>query len=180
MLPYVNIEVLGKDSANFIRLLHYRTTFPPEDWVSFDNAQLLLSWRQGCLGEKSAEGCIVMQGEQYGTWKEFDRLAVHHGDAYRAIRGLVMLEAQQILMSFLRKMVNTILKDATTSMPQERQQEVPNRSQASVASPHYDLASCSKWMRFIEAEPHRDQAWFSAAAVYTQQPTQLQRALTLT
>ena len=111
-----------------------------------------------------------MQGEQYGTWKEFDRLAVHHGDAYRAIRGLVILEAQQILMSFLPKLVNTILKDATTSMPQERQQEAPNGSQASVTFPHYDLASCSKWMRFIEAEPHRDQAWLSAVSLYTQQP----------
>ena len=170
LLPYVNIEDLGKDSANFIPPLHYRTTFPPEDWVIFDNAQLQPSWKQGCYCEKSAEGCVVMQGEQYGTWREFDRLAVHHGAAYGAIRGLLILEAQQILMSFLRKTVNTILKDANTSMPQERQPEAPNRSQALVAFPHYDLASCSKWMRFIEAAPHRDQAWLSAASVYTQQP----------
>ena len=73
-------------------------------------------------------------------------------------------------MSFLRKTVNTILKDGNTSMPQERQSEAPNRSQASVTFSHYDLASCSKWMRFIEAAPHRDQAWLSAASVYTQQP----------
>ena len=113
---------------------------------------------------------MVMRGEQYGTWREFDRLVVHHGAAYGAIRGLLILEAQQILMSFLRKTVNTILKDANTSMPQERQPEAPNRSQASVAFPHYDPAFCSKWMRFIEAAPHRDQAWLSAALVYTQQP----------
>ena len=45
----------------------------------------------------------MMQGEQYGTWREFDRLAVHHGAAYGAIRGLLILEAQQILMSFFAK-----------------------------------------------------------------------------
>lgn len=73
-------------------------------------------------------------------------------------------------MSFLPKTVNTILKDANTSMPQERQPEAPNRSQTSVAFPHYDLASCSKWIRFIEAAQHRDQAWLSAASVYNQQP----------
>lgn len=66
LLPYVNIEDLGKGSANFIPLLHYRTKFPPEDWFSFDNAQLQLSWKQGCYCEKLAEGCMVTQGEQYG------------------------------------------------------------------------------------------------------------------
>lgn len=66
LLPYVNIEDLGKGSANFIPLLHYRTKFPPEDWVSFDNAQLQLSWKQGCYCEKSADGCIVMKASSMG------------------------------------------------------------------------------------------------------------------
>ena len=160
LLPYVNIEDLGKDSANLIRLIHHRTTFPPKDFVHFDNAQLQPGWKQGGPSEKSADGSIIMQGEQYGTWKEFDPSAVHHGDAYGAIRGLVILKAQQNLMSFLRKMVTTILKDTRASTLQER----------SAAFPYYDLSSCSKWTRFIEAEPHRDRAWLSVASLYTQQP----------
>lgn len=170
LLPYVNIEDLSKDSANFIRLLHYRTTFPPQDWVHYDNAQLQPGWKYGSSGEKSAEGCIIMQGEQYGTWKEFDRSAVHHGYAYGAIRGLLILEAQQILMSFLRKMVFTIIKDAGSSKLGERQLEAPKTSLTSAACAHYDLTSCSKWIRFIQAEPHRDQAWLSVASIYTTQP----------
>lgn len=160
LLPYVNIEDLGKDSANLIRLLHHRTTFPPKDFVHFDNAQLQPGWKQGGPGEKSADGCIIMQGEQYGTWKEFDLSAVHHGDAYGAIRGLVILEAQQSLMSFLRKMVTTLLKDTRASTLPE----------GSAAFPYYNLTSCNKWTRFIEAEPHRDRAWLSVASLYTQQP----------
>ncbi|CAD6580474.1 MAG: hypothetical protein ASARMPREDX12_009578 [Alectoria sarmentosa] len=170
LLPYINIEDLSKDSANLIRLLHHRTTFPPQSWVHFDNAQLQPGWKQGGPGERSAEGCIIMHGEQYGTWKKFDRLAVHHGDTYGAIRGLVILEAQQILMSFLRNILTTILKDASTSNPQERQAETSSENLASFTFPHYDLTLCSKWIGFIEAEPHRDRPWLSVASVYTQQP----------
>ena len=170
LLPYVEIEDLARNSAYFIRLLHYRTALPPEDFVHFDNAQIQPGWEQGGPGEKSAEGCIVMQGERYGTWKQFDRQAVHNGEAYGAIRGLVILEAQQILMSFLRKVVCTILKNASSSNPKKSQPEAPMTHLASAAFPHYDLSSGRKWMRFIEAEPHRDQAWLSVASAYTQQP----------
>ena len=170
LLPYVNIEDLSKDFANFIRLLHHRIAFPPQDWVHCDNAQLQPGWEQGGPGEKSAEGCIIMHGDQYGTWKKFDRQAVHDGHAYGAIRGLLILEAQQTLMSFLRKMLITILQGVETPYPSERQAEAPSRSTASVAFPHYDLTSCSKWIRFVEAEPHRDHPWLSVASAYTRQP----------
>ena len=170
LLPYINTEDLSKDSANFIRLLHHRTTFPPQDWVHFDNAQLQPGWKQGGPGEKSAEGSIIVHGEKYGTWIQFDRQAVHRGDAYGAIRGLVILEAQQILMSFLRKMVTTILGDGSASDPPIHQVEKSLGSLTLVPYPHYDLTSCNKWMRFIGAEPHRDQHWLSVASIYTQQP----------
>ena len=170
LLPYINIEDLSKDSANLIHLLHNRTIFPPQEWVHFDNAQLQPAWKQGGPGEKSAEGCIIMQGEHYGNWREFDRAAVHHGDAYGAIRGLVILEAQQILMTFLRNVVTTVLKDVGIPNPRNIKPQQSSRGPPSAAFPSYDLTSCKKWMRFIEAKPHRDQAWLSVASIYTQQP----------
>ncbi len=138
--------------------------------MHFDNAQLQPGWKQGGPSVKSAEGCIIVHGEKYGTWIQFDRQAVHSGDAYGAIRGLVILEAQQILMSFLRKMVTTILGDGSASDPAIHQVEKSLRSLTLVPYPHYDLTSCNKWIRFVEAEPHRDQRWLSVASVYTQQP----------
>ena len=168
LLTYVNVEDLSKNSTYLIRLLHYRTALPPEKFVHFDNAQMQTGWKFGGLSEKSAEGCIVMQGEQYGIWKDFDRQAVHNGNAYGAIRGLLILEAQQVLMSFLRKTVCKIL-DASATKPEGHHPEAPKTSLASAAFPCYDLSSCSKWMRFIEAEPHQSQAWLSVASVYTQQ-----------
>ena len=167
LLPYINIEDLSKDSVNFIRLLHHRTTYPPQDWVHFDNAQLQPGWMQGGFEEKSAEGCVMMCDEEYGTWKDFDRIAVHRGDAYGAIRGLLILEAQQRLMSFLRKMVTTILKDASAS---GQEKEASDRILTSVAFPRYDLTPSNKWTRFVEADMHRDKPWLSVASLYTQQP----------
>ena len=168
LLPYINIEDLSKNSTYLIRLLHYRTTLPPERFVHFDNAQMQPGWKHGGFGEMSAEGCIVMQGEQYGMWKGFDRQAVHNGTAYGAIRGLLILEAQQVLMLFLRETVCTIL-DASATKPEGHHPEAPKTSLAPDTFPYYDLSSCSKWMRFIEAEPHQNQAWLSVASVYMQQ-----------
>ena len=168
LLPYINIEDLSKSSTYLIRLLHFRTILPPEEFVHFDNAQMQPGWKHGGLSEKSAEGCIIMHGEQYGIWKDFDRQAVHNGDAYGAIRGLLILEAQQVLMSFLRKTVCTIL-DVSATKPESHHPEAPKTSLAPAAFPYYDLSSCCKWMRFIEADPHQNQAWLSVASVYTQQ-----------
>lgn len=166
LLPYVNIEDLSKDSFNLIGLLHHRVSFSPANWVHFDNGQLQPAWKQGAFSEKSADGCIMMCGPLYGTWREFDPVAVHKGEAYGAPRGLMILEAQQLLMSFLRDIVQVILKDANPPNPQEDQTTIV----APVSASNFDLTGCSKWTRFMEADRHRDRPWLSFAAQYSQEP----------
>ena len=109
----------------------------------------------------------MVSDEEYGTWKDFDKIAVHRGDAYGAIRGLLILEAQQVLMSFLRKMVATILKDTSAS---QLKKEVSGSILKSVAFPRYDLTPSDKWTRFVEADMHRDKPWLSVVSLYTQRP----------
>ena len=166
LLPYVTLEDLSTDSANLIRLLHYRVIYSPEEWVHFDNGQLQPPWKQGAFAEKSADGCVTMRGPHYGTWKDFDPTAVHNGDAYGAPRGLMILEAQQLLMSFLLRLVHFILKDANPSNPQENQA----MTVAAATATNFDLTGCSKWIRFIEADQRRDHPWLSFAALYSQEP----------
>lgn len=166
LLPYVNLEDLSTDSANLIRLLHHRISYSPDEWVHFDNGQLQPPWKQGAFAEKSADGCITMRGLHYGKWKDFDPAAVHNGDAYGAPRGLMILEAQQLLMSFLLKLVHVILKDANPSNPQENQAI----GVAAATTTNFDLTGCSKWIRFIEADQRRDCPWLSFAALYSQEP----------
>lgn len=40
LLPYINLDALSSGSSRLINLLHYRTRFPPESWVAFDDNQL--------------------------------------------------------------------------------------------------------------------------------------------
>ena len=67
-------------------------------------------------------------------------------------------------------MVITILQDADTSDPSERQGETSSSSTSSVAFPHYDLTSSSKWIGFVQSEPPRKKRWLSVASVYTREP----------
>ena len=75
LLPYLTVETLSKDPTRLLRLLHYRSFYPPEDWVPFDNRQLHEGWRSGFLEEKYNDGCITMYGENYGSWNQFNKTA---------------------------------------------------------------------------------------------------------
>ncbi|KAL8831337.1 MAG: hypothetical protein Q9191_000924 [Dirinaria sp. TL-2023a] len=102
LIPYLTVENLSKDGARLLRLLFYRSFHLPEEWVSFDNRQLLEGWRTGMFDEKFNGGRITMHGESYGTWNPFDKAAVHNGDCYTAPRALLILDAQATLEPFCR------------------------------------------------------------------------------
>lgn len=102
LLPYMTVEALSTDGSRLLRLLRHRAFHPPEEWVAFDNRQLHLGWSMYALDEKMSPGCIIMHGESYGKWTPFDATAVHNGDSYGAPRALLILEAQSLLVGFLR------------------------------------------------------------------------------
>lgn len=73
LLPYLNVNSLSKDGSRMLRLVHHRIRHHPEDWVPFDNRQLLPGWHAGTFEEKFNSGCVTMFGEAYGEWKPFSR-----------------------------------------------------------------------------------------------------------
>ena len=100
LVQYLNLETLSYDWTKLVHLLHHRNFWYPKDWVAFDNAQIQLAWHQGRVEEQGANGCIMLNGYEYGRWKSFNRQDVHSGRAYGAPRALLILEAQELLMSF--------------------------------------------------------------------------------
>ena len=66
MLPYLNVDDLLRDPADFLGLLLYRTKCLPEEWVPFDHTMLWSGWKQCIFAEKSADGCIFMYGDRFG------------------------------------------------------------------------------------------------------------------
>lgn len=51
LLPYLTIKGLAKDATRLLRLLHYRVAYAPQEWVSFDNHQFIMTWRDGAIEE---------------------------------------------------------------------------------------------------------------------------------
>ena len=93
LLPYINLDSLSGDSARLIGPLHPRAVHTPQEWMLFDDMQIQIAWNLGCLAEKSAPGCICMNGMRHGEWGPFDRVEVHRRDAFSSPRALLILEA---------------------------------------------------------------------------------------
>ncbi|KAL8833660.1 MAG: hypothetical protein Q9170_004146 [Blastenia crenularia] len=169
LLPYLNLDCLSSDPRNVLRLLHYRTSYLPEQWVIFDNAVIQKAWERAIrLPERSVEGCITMCGSYYGFWKPFDHDEVHQGHAYGAPRGLLILEAQSKLLRFLRKFCEVIL--ANPDVPKASH---PGQVTSASTITLEDRAKNSrKWSSMIdEGSPRsKDDPWQSFSSFYVNLP----------
>ena len=77
--------------------------------------QVQVGRRRGFLPENGAEGCIVLAGPDFGKVKEFDADEVHTGFSYCTARGLMVLEAQSVLLITLLELIKVVLRDSSSS-----------------------------------------------------------------
>ena len=109
LLPWLNVEELKKDPFKLFALLHTRTKFPPSDWVSFDLKQTARSWFEGNPEVDYANYCVILYGPKYGNVAQWTREEAHRWDIAGFPRAQLILEAQSLLMTFLKKIVDIIL-----------------------------------------------------------------------
>lgn len=170
MLPYLNVEDLSRDPTKLIGLLLHRTTCKPEEWVPFDHAMLRSGWKQCTLSEQSADGCIIMHGDDFGKWSSFDPIAVHRNDACGAPRALMILESQQTLMKFLRDLTMVILDGTNLSKSSKVPANIASTDLATnVTSPH-EYKVCTDWLQFLSAGQKKNRPWLSFGAIFSNQP----------
>lgn len=62
LLSYMAIETFARDGPSLLRLLHYRVSHTPEEWVPFDNEQVLKGWLAGVFEERFNSGCTMGDG----------------------------------------------------------------------------------------------------------------------
>jgi len=117
LLPYLNVELLKTNPAVFFGLLHNRTLYPPEDWVSFDNKELTLGWAMGYFDLEFCGHCVVMHGARYGELAPWEPKAAHRSDIIGFPRARLIIEAQACLLGFLRRVVDQILPSASPEQP---------------------------------------------------------------
>lgn len=109
LLPYINVEALKEDPARFLNLLHNRAKYKPESWASYDNSLLNQQWDLGSFEIFYNANCIVMHGTDYGKMAKWEKKAAHAWDIVGFPRAILVLEAQQKLLSILRGIVDKLL-----------------------------------------------------------------------
>ncbi|CAD6587437.1 MAG: hypothetical protein ASARMPRED_003099 [Alectoria sarmentosa] len=169
MLPYLNVDDLSKDPAKFIGLLLHRTKCLPEQWVPFDHATLWSGWKQCTLAEKSADGCIIMQGEQFGKWSAFDPIAVHRNDACGSPRALMILESQQTLMKFLCDLTTVILDGAKPSKSLMVPTNMTSTDAATDITASRELKIWTECLHFLDTDKKKNRPWLSLRALFSNQ-----------
>lgn len=117
LLPWLNVERLQTTPDALLALFHCRTAYEPSEWAAFDGEQFKGYWESGYFDCDFSIKTIVMHGEEYGSLANWDAEEIHRGDTVGFPFGVLVLEAQAHLMSFLRKTLDAILQGIEDSHP---------------------------------------------------------------
>lgn len=110
LLPYMNIEIMKANPSVLLGLLQHRVHHSPEEWAAFDSHQLRQAWALGYFDlEYCGEYCIVMHGINYGKLVPWDKKAAESLDIVGYPRASLIIEAQALMFSRLRAIVDLIL-----------------------------------------------------------------------
>lgn len=113
LLPYLSVDDLKSNPFRFLSLLHCRTNNEVEDCVSFDVQQTKMGWEMGLLATEFCEHAVQMHGPKYGQVVPWDGKKAHRWEIVGFPRAQLVIEAQSILMSFLRKTVERLLENVS-------------------------------------------------------------------
>ncbi|KAK4638644.1 hypothetical protein CLAFUW4_00127 [Fulvia fulva] len=91
-----------------------------EDWVAFDSYQMKNLFDAGCLLLKYNDNCIILHGERYGELVPYDRKKAHYQDIIGYTRGIFILEAQSVLLQFLRNTTDILVTAESQNRGDER------------------------------------------------------------
>ncbi|TVY81625.1 hypothetical protein LSUE1_G004822 [Lachnellula suecica] len=109
LLPHLNREALETNPAKFLSLLYNRIHYTPDQWAAYDNFLLVKPWQIGALKTVYNSNCVMIYGKHYGRLTRWNEKDSH---AWRIIgfpRAILVLEAQEKLLSFLRGVVETLV-----------------------------------------------------------------------
>ncbi len=119
LLPWLSMEHMIDDPTNFLALVLHRSRSTMQDWTAFDTSQIDSAWRCGDFLE--LEYCntnVIVRGNEYGKLTPWNAAQAHRGDTMGYPRARILIEAQDQLMEFLARTVESVLAHAPQrSMP---------------------------------------------------------------
>ncbi|KAG9556117.1 hypothetical protein KCU71_g6171, partial [Aureobasidium melanogenum] len=111
LLPYLSTATLKVNPSVLLGLLHNRVLHSPEEWAPFDSEMVRQGWADGYFDlEYCGYYCVVMHGINYGKLVPWDKEAAERCDIVGYPRARLIIEAQALMFSRLRAIVNLILE----------------------------------------------------------------------
>ncbi|KAH0274072.1 hypothetical protein KCU91_g5532, partial [Aureobasidium melanogenum] len=128
LLPYLSTATLKANPSVLLGLLHNRVMHSPEEWVPFDSEVVRQGWADGYFDlEYCGYYCVVMHGINYGKLVPWDKEAAERCDIVGYPRARLIIEAQALMFSRLRAIVDLILEGVN----------------------HDGSSACDKWLETI-------------------------------
>ncbi|KAH6681775.1 hypothetical protein B0J14DRAFT_577134 [Halenospora varia] len=157
LLEYLNVDGLKGDPAKLLGLVQNRACFTPEQWALHDNKKLDWCWDSGMADIDGSRLCMVMYGSRYGELVPWEKRAAHAREIIGFPRARLVLEAQERLYRFLRKVVEQLVEGIT--LDNSDQNVVPEYQLEFKRSGHIDL-----WSTYIN-QPYSPPPTFDVDAM---------------
>jgi hypothetical protein len=110
LTPSINVDELASNPSRLMGLLFFRASLEPAKFVRYDYDELHGLWSQLFYSEVYVDGCCVLTGASFGTWKKFDYDEFHSMYSFDGSRALLLLECQERMLKFLWPIVKKILQ----------------------------------------------------------------------
>ncbi|THY63311.1 hypothetical protein D6C99_00610 [Aureobasidium pullulans] len=111
-LPYLDAQTLSEDPTLFLSLLHHRTANEPEQWLMFDNANIVLAEHFAIVPNTFNPNCVVAQGPEYGKLVKWNADQAHRWEIIGFTKAHHLLTAQKSMMTLLSNCVKGLLAEA--------------------------------------------------------------------
>ncbi|KAK5675137.1 hypothetical protein LTS10_012211 [Elasticomyces elasticus] len=106
IVPYLDVQTLSEDPSNLLSILHHRSGSTAANWAPFDFEHTCFAFNHIMLYNPH---CVIMYGKHYGKLIAWNKDSAHRHDICGYPRAILVLEAQSILASSLRSIVDLIL-----------------------------------------------------------------------
>jgi hypothetical protein len=110
LVPWLTADNICEDKSKFLTLLYHRTASEPQDWVTFDDAQLSDYFMDGRLEARYSQVSIQVHGKYFGALREWDPDEAHANNIIGWPKAELVLEAQAKILRFLRATVEKIVE----------------------------------------------------------------------
>ncbi|KAI5198507.1 hypothetical protein AUEXF2481DRAFT_33212 [Aureobasidium subglaciale EXF-2481] len=110
LLPYMSVEIMKSSPNILFGLVQNRIQYSPQEWAASDSNTVKQGFATGYLGmEYCGHSCVVMHGLDYGELVPWNKEAAERWDIVGYPRARLVIEAQAVILSRLRSIVELIL-----------------------------------------------------------------------